>query len=293
MNGPGSEFRRDGGVVLAAALGIMASCITLANYSIGVFIVPLSSEFGWSRQEILRAVSVLTTGSLITSFIVGWLADRIKVGNLIVVSQVGFGLAFCAIALFVHSLTVFYGVYLSMAIAAGGTLPITFTKIVASRFEKNRGLAIGLALSGTGLAGLIVPPFVGYFVNHYGWRAGFVSVGALPLCVAMPFAFLFLRRGGPTVTQAQSEATGMTFGEALRSWRFWVMALAFFLASGASTGMSTNLVPLLIDRGYPAPTAANMAAIFGLAVICGKKSALLSRAVARASSTRPTAALMS
>ncbi|MSO99395.1 MAG: MFS transporter [Rhodospirillaceae bacterium] len=268
-----SEFKHDGGVVAAAMVGIMASCITLVNYSIGVFVIPLSTEFGWSRQEILLATSFVTGGALFTSFIIGWLADRIDLGRLVIGSQLGFGLAFCALGLFVQGLTMFYGIYLSMAFLAGGTLPITFTKIVAAKFVRRRGLAIGLTLSGTGLAGLVVPPYVGYFVNAYGWRVGFFAVATLPLFAAMPLAIAFLRRAVPHAADSATPSPvnyGMSFGEALRSWRFWMLAVAFFLASGASTGMSTNLVPLLIERGYAAPTAANMAAVFGFAVICGR-----------------------
>lgn len=271
------EFGRHWGKVLAAAVGVMASAITLVNYSIGVFVVPLTQEFGWSRQDVLTGSTAVTGGALVTSFFVGWLADRIDLRRLIIVSQVLFGLTFCALGAFVQDRATFLGIYLSMAVLAGGTLPITFTKVVAATFTRHRGLALGLTLSGTGLAGLVVPPYAGWFVQEYGWRVGFAAVGALPALVAMPLAFLFLRdlpfatRATPGAAAHPAPAAyGMSFGDALRSWRFWVIALGLFLASGAATGMSTNLVPLLIDRGFEAPTAAKMASLFGLAVIAGR-----------------------
>lgn len=272
------EFRRHGGKLLAASIGVMASCITLVNYSIGVFVLPLTQEFGWSRQDVMLGSTTVTVGALFTSFIVGWLADRIDLARLIVVSQVAFGLAFLALGLLVNDKWTFYAIFLSMAVLAGGTLPITFTKVVATNFVRHRGLALGLTLSGTGLAGLLVPPYAGHFINEYGWRAGFAAVGALPALVAMPLALAFLRGSAPRVplataaasVSATTPAEGMSFAEALRTRRFWLLCAALFLASGASTGMSTNLVPLLVDRGFAAPQAANMAATFGLAVITGR-----------------------
>ena len=65
-----SELRREWGTVFAASIGVMASCITLVNYSLGVFVVPLSDEFGWSRRDIALATSYVTTGALLTSFVV-------------------------------------------------------------------------------------------------------------------------------------------------------------------------------------------------------------------------------
>jgi MFS family permease len=269
MNLP-EEFRHDWGTVLAATVGIMASCITLVNYSLGVFVVPLSREFGWSRQEILTATSVVTGGALVTSFAVGWLADRYSLGWLIAASQAGFGLLFFALAAFTDGLAVFYGLYLAMAIVAGCTLPITFTKIVAARFVRRRGLALGLALAGTGLSGFLVPPFVGAVVNAYGWRAGYVAVGAIPLGLAMPLSLLFLRRPLAPGSAAPASGAGLAFGDALRRWRFWTIAAAFFVASAAATVVSANAVPLLIARGFASQTAANIAAAFGLAVIAGR-----------------------
>lgn len=267
-----TEMLREWGTVLAATIGVMASCITLVNYSLGVFVVPLSEEFDWSRRDIALATTCVTVGALLTSFVVGWLADRVNVGWLIVVSQALFGIAFCALGLFTNSLTVFYGIYLSMAFIAGGTLPITFTKIVAARVVQNRGLAIGLTLAGTGLAGFVVPPVVGYFVNTYGWRIGYVAVAAFPILLAMPLSYLFLRKA-VVVTQRHAETPGnygLTLAEAIRTRQFWTLVIALFVASGAATAISANAVPLLIDRGLAPQTAANLAGLYGLAVIAGR-----------------------
>jgi MFS family permease len=267
-----TEIRREWGTILAATIGVMASCITLVNYSLGVFVVPLSDEFGWSRRDIAFATTCVTVGALLTSFVVGWLADRVNVGWLIVVSQALFGIAFCALGAFTNSLPVFYGIYLSMAFIAGGTLPITFTKIVAARVVQHRGLAIGLTLAGTGLAGFMVPPVVGYFVNTYGWRWGYVAVAAFPLCLAMPLSFIFLRKA-LVVTQSttvRSTNYGTTLAEAVRTRQFWTLVVALFVASGAATAISANAVPLLIDRGLAPQTAANLAGLYGLAVIAGR-----------------------
>jgi len=117
-----------------------------------------------------------------------------------------------------------------------------------------------------------VPPVVGYFVNTYGWRVGYVAVAAFPLCLALPLSFIFLRKA-PAVTmrtQENSSSYGMTLAEAARSRRFWTLVVALFVASGAATVISANAVPLLIDRGLAPQTAANLAGLYGLAVIAGR-----------------------
>ncbi len=267
---PVNEFRRGWGVVLASSIGVMCSCITLVNYSLGVFVVPLGEAFGWGRGQVLLATSLVSTGALVSSFFAGWLADRADVGRVIVASQIGFGLAFVALAVFGQSLTTFYAIYLAIAFVAGATLPITFTKIVAARFTRRRGLAIGLTLAGTGLAGFLVPPYAGYFVDAYGWRIGSVAVAALPLLLAMPLSYRFLRAPGAAAGAAPAASHGLSLAEALRTWRYWVLAVAFFAAAAAATGVSANIVPMMRDRGFSPHAAANLAGIYGLAVIAGR-----------------------
>lgn len=271
-NPASSELRNGWGTILASSVGVMASCVTLTNYSLGVFIVPLGDEFGWGRGEVLFATSIVSIGAVIMSFAAGWLADKIDITRLIIGSQIAFGLGFVAQSLFTNSLAMFYGIYTVIAVVAAGTLPITFTKIVAANFDRRRGLAIGLTLAGTGLSGFLVPPYAGYFVNTFGWRVGYLAVAALPGLLAAGLAFVFLRKAtAATVTNQPLQGThGMEFADALKTWRYWVIATAFFIASGAATGVSANIVPMMTDRGFDRQTAANLAGIFGLAVIAGR-----------------------
>ena len=269
------EFRQHWQALLASVFGLMTSCLVLMGYSIGLFVHPLSDAFGWTRQQILTATSIITLGVMFSGVLVGWLADRISVATLILVSQFGFGVAILALAYFTNgNLAVYYSIYLVIAFVGAGALPVTFTKILSARFVRHRGLAIGICLAGTGLCGVVVPPFVGAFIRAYGWRVGYVALAALPLCVAMPMALAFLRRApieiSPATTAEVVPDYGLTLSEALRSRRFWIIVVALFLASGAGAGFLFSLVPMLIDRGYEPAAAANVSATFGISVICGR-----------------------
>ncbi|HEY6455446.1 MAG TPA: MFS transporter [Steroidobacteraceae bacterium] len=271
------EFRRHWPALLASVFGLMTSCLVLMGYSIGLFVHPLADQFGWTRQQILTATSIVTLGVMFSGVVVGWLADRISVATLILVSQLGLGLSILALAFFTNgNLAVYYGIYLLIAFVGAGALPVTFTKLLSSRFVRHRGLAIGICLAGTGLCGVVVPPLVGAFIRVYGWRIGYLALATLPLCVAMPMTLIFLR-GGPTASAktaaggtAATEDYGLTLSEAVRSRRFWTIVVALFLASGSGAGFLFSMVPMLIDRGYESSAAANMSAIFGVAVICGR-----------------------
>ena len=56
-------------------------------------------------------------------------------------------------------------------------------------FDARRGIAIGVALTGAGIAGLWVPQVVGTLVEAQGWRTAMMALGALP-CIAALFVWV-------------------------------------------------------------------------------------------------------
>lgn len=274
----GGEFPGGWPLVAASFLGIAFSVSVLgAGYSLGLFVQPLEAEFGWGRGQIQLAPLVLAGSVIPMSFVVGWLSDRFGAKRLIMLSQLGFGLVFVALGLLTHSLATFYALYFLMGVFASGTLPMTFTKILTDAFTAKRGLAIGLALSGTGLCAFAVPIYGALLIERFGWRIGYVGLALLPALIAMP-ASIWLLPTDPVRQPAVAAVAvapampvdGMEVMDALRTWQYWAIALAFGLASAAATGVLGNLVPLLMDQGYARVAAGELAASFGIAVLLGR-----------------------
>lgn len=275
------EIRENVGLLVAGALGFACSIATLGmSYSIGVVVKPLQAEFGWSLAEIMTVQPIVTVGVILAAFVVGWVADRHGVRRLILASQAAFGFGLAAIGAFTHSLASFYVLYFVVALLSGGTLAITFTKLISARFDRQRGLALGLALSGTGLCSIVFQPYMARVVAAWGWRAGYYAIALLPLLLALPASLRWAReredaRDRVTAGPGDAERSGVTAGSAarpgsaastesasrvpplegapfaavLRDWRFWAMCLAFFTFSGAFTGVLNNFPPILMERG--------------------------------------------
>lgn len=56
-----------------------------------------------------------------------------------------------------------------VGIGAGLTFPPTIY-IVTAYFERLRGLANGLCISGSAIGTIVLPPFLQYLLNHFGHR---------------------------------------------------------------------------------------------------------------------------
>src|ERR1700733_8709183 len=271
------EIRRNYGFLLASTIGVGTSSTIFLIYSIGVFVKPLSAAFGWSRQEVFGALTAATLGTLPASFVAGWLADRIRNWQLVAASQFALGAGCFAFGCATSNIWLFYGLYWLVAVASAGALAITFARMLSLRFFRWRGVAMGLALSGSGVCGLLLPPYAAFFIREFGWRGGYYALGLIPLCVALP-ATLILMRGdnrAPTPFRVAEPVSiydihGIAFRDALFGVRFWLMLVAFFLVNGAAVGVITKFVPHLLDKGYKLESAARLGSLFGLFSIVGR-----------------------
>ncbi|MEZ5500783.1 MAG: MFS transporter [Steroidobacteraceae bacterium] len=266
-----SEFAGQIGPLIASVLGLACGIATLGlPYSIGVVLKPLQAQFGWSTQEIMTVQPVVTVAVVIMSIVIGILVDRIGARIPVLISQASFGIGLILLGALTQSLTDFYLIYFLMAFASGGTLAVPFTRLLAARFDRNRGLALGIALSGTGVASFVFQPYFAWVVEHHGWRVGYYAIAALPLCLALPASFLWLHDSPQRGGVERRAVAGHSLLAAMRDYRFWIMCVGFFAYSGAITGVLNNFPPILIEKGFAPVSAASIAGSFGLAVIIGR-----------------------
>lgn len=274
------EFRTGWPVVVASMLGIGLGLSPLPFYTIGLLAKPLAAAFGWGFGQIFFGVTITSMVVPVASPIVGLLTERFGVRRVTLISLFLFSLAFMAFALSNGSLALFYLNWALVAVFGVGTLPITWTRAVNNRFERRKGLALGLSLMGTGVFGYLGVGFTSFLIGRFGWRAAYVAVGALPLLIALPVAFLaFHDVGGDRLTGAERLASGaarrdatpgLTAAQVFRDWRFWLIGFAFLPIAFTIGGVIPNLTNILKEDGFAPATAVGLASLLGLSVIVGR-----------------------
>jgi MFS family permease len=234
MSRNASEFSLGWKVVMAAALGVGIGVSGAPFYTLGVFLKPLSGEFGWSRAEASAATLFLTFGSALTAPVVGRLADRLNVRKIALISLIGIVLAFLWLTQSGPRVGSWYFGLALLALAGCGTTPLVWVHAVTTWFDKSRGLALGCTLAGSGISGIVSPHAVDFLIMHYGWRAGYVGLALFTMVVALPVVFLFFREKATTKTAKDtSHLPGLTVGEVLRTRRYWQLAIGFLSTGGA------------------------------------------------------------
>jgi MFS family permease len=267
------EFARGWKLVVAAALGIGLGLSPVPFYTIGMLAPELAKAFGWSMGAIMAGIPVMTLTVMIAGPLMGWLADRVGVRRVALTSVVLFGLSFMGFALSTGSLAQYYLTWALMALAGTGTVPITWTRAVNAQFDRRKGLALGLAMVGTGIFGFLVKPYTAWLIADYGWRAAYVAVGILPIVLAFPVAWLWFHDTAPANPAASSTPNtvgGMSLRQALGDFRFWLLALSFTAISFGVGGPIPNMENILRLAGFERGDIVALVSLIGLAVIAGR-----------------------
>lgn len=266
------EFQRGWRLILAAATGVGLGITGLTFYTLGIFIGPLTQEFGWSRTSLASATILTTLTTLLLGPLVGRLADRFG-GRLVgLISLVGLACGLGGLSLIGGELWHFYLAFGLAMVLGAGTLPIVWTRAVNAGFDKARGLALGLTLTGTGVCAILAPPYTQWLIADHGWRVAYLGQAALLLVIGLPVIWLLFHEVGDARQNAAIAAArpGFTAAAARRSRQFWMLGIGFLFASFAVSALIVHLVSILSAGGLERATAVWAASLLGFAIIAGR-----------------------
>jgi len=281
-------------IVGTSIIGYSAAPGQFAVGILGVFVIPLQLEFGWSRTEIFLSITLVTLMQAIFTPLLGSLIDKFGSKKIMMPSIFTFGLLLGGIPLLVGDLTDFYLFYAIIGVICGGAAAVPYLRLAGAWFVKRRGLAFGLVMSGGGLGFAYTPPLVQYMVDNYGWRSGYYALAAIIIVLILPLIQLVIHdhpkdlnllpdgdivddMGVDVDTDDVDESVAVAdeeekikLGELLRTPLFYQLFVTFILLTFCLYGMFSNLVPMLLDRGMDTSNAALAASTVGITIIVSR-----------------------
>jgi sugar phosphate permease len=290
---PGALFY---GYVLAGyafAMGFLASAFFL--HSRGIFFPYWMAEFGVGKSEMSLAVTLtLFTGACaapLTGHFLGVHPVRTIVTAGCLWLAIGYGLM-----RFTESFVPFLAVLLIFQ-SLGWTCvgPLAQTKLMVNWFNRNRGMALGIAIMGISVAGILVPPAATFLAETLGWRDTYTLYAVILMVVAVPATLYLVRQDpadmglypdgdpvpantaaaptprGPAGSAGTDVGLVATYREFLTSKAFWSVVLTFGLMNGVYSAMITHLPTYLsTERAFTLQDAAWALSAAGGAAIAGK-----------------------
>jgi MFS family permease len=270
-------FRNRWWIVFAAFLGLTVSQGPIVTYSFSVFLKPVSEDLGVSRGTFSFAYNLDNFMCAVFIPVFGILVDRYGVRRVLLPGIALFALATAGLSYLQSSLAVLYGLFALQGIVSAANTPTGYAKAISARFDRERGLALGIGVAGTGFGVMLMPPAMTYLIENYGWRDAYVSLGAALLVFAFVPVALFIQDPSSSTSPGRGAladtTVGLSMGGALKSAQFWMMTIAFLLVVIAVIGTISHMIAMLTDRGVSRETAAAALSAVGLAIIVSRTGA--------------------
>jgi MFS transporter, OFA family, oxalate/formate antiporter len=268
------------GYVIVAVCFLIMLLAWGASRTYGVFFTPLQEEFGWSRATVSGAYSLSNILIGLISIFIGRLTDRFGPRTVLIGCSVFLGTGYLLMATVqgLWQVYFFYGFLIAVGMS-GINVPLSST--VARWFYDRRGLVTGVISCGIGLGTIVFPPVFTSLILRYDWRTSYLIVGAVVL-VLMAASAWFLRRDprsmgltpyGDKVNPKKGSPVvdpGYSYGEARRTWQFWVLGVSFFCNGYLVDTTIVHLTRHALDTGMEAVTAAGLISAVGIGSIGGR-----------------------
>ena len=270
-----AEWRANWTLVLAASVGFSFFSILIA--SSGLFFGPLGAEFGWNRTLLSSGPSIASILTAVLGPFLGALIDRYGSRRVVLPGLALTVLSIASFALTTGSQTLWIVMWVAFGIVAVSIKSTAWTAAVLGVFKQSRGLALGLTLSGTAVAQIIVPPLANWLITDFGWRAAFVWLaigwGGLTLILCVLFLFDAHDRRPEAASRdepSDPSLSGLTSAQALRDTALWRIAASNFVVMLLTMGLMIHLFPILTEAGITRERAALLTSLGGVAGITGK-----------------------
>ena len=248
----------------AATLGI-AFGLSINNYTASLFGAHLVKEFGWDRADFAK-ITIFALILLPLFPLLGRLTDVKGVRFVAALGVIGMPLTMVAFANMTGDLNQFFVISLLQLMCGACLTSTVFNRVVAERFTLARGIAFAIIMSGPPLTGGIAAWALGPMIGEYGWRGGYLFLGAVILLFGL-LALILLPAKTPF--KAMPSTAKRDYGLSLRSPVFWLASLGMLLCNIPQALGSNQLMLMLQENGVPL-TASIYVSLYPFGVFVGR-----------------------
>ncbi|MFN0262673.1 MFS transporter [Tepidamorphus sp. 3E244] len=254
--------------------GVLISILTNGpRTSMGLFLPPMTDEFGWSRETFALALALQNLVWGISQPIVGGIADKYGTTRVIL----GGAVTYVAALLLMSQADAPFLLHLSAGIMMGAAIGACSFGIVITAFSRllppeKRQVGFGIATAGGSLGQFLFAPISQGFISAYGWQLALVLTAAM-LMTVLALAPVLAGKNEKATLDMPDQSLREAVREALRERSYVLLLVGFFVCGFQVAFINAHLPAYIVDLGLAAKWGAWSIALIGLFNIIGSYGA--------------------
>lgn len=248
-------------IVLALSLGI--------RHAFGLFLQPMSIEFGWGREVFAFAIAIQNLIWGLLQPFVGAFADRYGVKRTVFISAIAYalGLLLMAFASTPSALVLSAGLLIGFGLS-GTSFAVLLSAVGRSVVAEKRSMAMGIASAAGSLGQFVMLPGTLGLLEWLGWSSALLVCAAL-IALLLPLSRM-LRED---LDVSESSEAKLPLLSVLRQVAghtdFWLLSLGFLVCGFQVVFIGIHIPAYLLDQHLPAHAGTTVLALVGLFNIAG------------------------
>lgn len=269
-----------GWLIVLSCFMVMSLFLCIIMNCPGLFLISVTEEFGITRSQYTLNMTVVSLATMLISLNAGRIFSKFKIRKVMI-----FGSIILPIAYGLYSqasnIYMFYAISIIVGLSMGlcGAVPVS--TLLNNWFNDKKGLAMGIAFTGSGLGGLILQPLIGNLIATIGWRKTYIAIAILMFVLVVP-CMIFIVKDHPSdiglepfggIKKSENneviEEKGFTLSEATKKPYFWLYLPIVTISCASASSMIQNISPYVTDLGYDPTVAASLSALsLGILAVC-------------------------
>lgn len=238
----------------------------------GVFLKPMLTDLGWSREVFSLSVAVQALAWGITQPLAGMAADRYGTARVLAVGAICAALGF-----FLRGAVLDPDVFVISGVIVGiGTGACSFPVVIAALSKvvtaKQRSFVMGLGTAAASLGMFIAAPASSGMIGFFGWQLTIMLI-SLSFVAVLPCLIFIARVSAPTAGTQGFSAFGTAIKTAFADRSYLCLFFGFFVCGFHVSFISTHLPAYIADVGLPIFVGGFSLALIGLFNIAGSFTA--------------------
>jgi len=235
-----------------------------SRQSFGVFLRPITTDFGWGREGLSLAIATQALVYGIAAPFIGVLADKWGPIRVLILAGTLYLLGFLATSQATTETGFLFSIGFMVGLGASGcALPMLLSLVGRVAPEKSRTFWFGIVTSGGTVGQFLIVPMSQGLISSMGWSTTMLILAAM-VTLVIPLSWALGRAAGDEFNKKDSETLGQVIEKARTHSGFWLLVTAFFVCGFQVQFINSHLPAYLGDSPVGAMMGAIAISLIGL-----------------------------